>query len=45
VTNLPHAEVLREVFARMEELLNAYAQGSPRTDGHSNIVAAQSMFK
>jgi len=45
VTNLPQPEVLRQVFARMEELLNAYAEGAPRCDGHSNIVAAQSRFK
>ena len=45
VTNLPQPDVLRQVFARMEELLNAYAEGAPRSDGYSNIVAAQSRFK
>jgi alanine-synthesizing transaminase len=45
VTNLPQPDVLRQVFARMEELLNAYAEGAPRSAGHSNIVDAQTRFK
>jgi alanine-synthesizing transaminase len=45
VTNLPQPDVLREVFARMEEPLSAYAEGGPRSDAGSNIVDAQSRFK
>jgi alanine-synthesizing transaminase len=45
VTNLPQASVLREVFARMEELLSAYAEAPPRSAERSTIVAAQSRFK
>jgi len=45
VTNLPQPDVLRQVFARMEELLSAYAEGAPRSDAGSNVVAAQSRFK
>jgi alanine-synthesizing transaminase len=45
VTNLPQADVVRQVFARMEELLSAYAEGAPRPAAGSNIVDAQSRFK
>jgi alanine-synthesizing transaminase len=44
VTNLPQPDVLRQVFARMEELLSTYAEGA-RSDGSSNVVDAQSRFK
>jgi alanine-synthesizing transaminase len=45
VTNLPTPAVLRQVFARMEELLEAYATAAPRPGERGNIVAAQTRFK
>ena len=45
VTNLPTPAVLRQVFARMEELLSAYAATAPRHGERGNIVAAQTRFK
>jgi alanine-synthesizing transaminase len=49
VTNLPDAALLREVFARIEELLTSYAaaprQESPREAVTRNIVSAASRFK
>jgi alanine-synthesizing transaminase len=45
ITNLPQPAVLHQVFARMEELLAAYAAGAPREADRGNIVAAQSRFK
>jgi alanine-synthesizing transaminase len=49
VTNLPDAALLREVFARIEELLTSYAavprHDSPREAVTRNIVSAASRFK
>jgi alanine-synthesizing transaminase len=45
ITNLPEAAVLRRVFARIDELLQAYASGS-RESGKSDVVVdAKSRFK
>jgi alanine-synthesizing transaminase len=48
ITNLPDAPVLREVFARIEELL-AQQAGDPRTesgeDSAGKVVSARSRFK
>lgn len=43
VTNLPDATVLRDVFARMEELLAVYASSPRKTD--ANVLEAGSRFK
>ena len=46
ITNLPQPAVLRQVFARMEELLCAYAAAPPpKETGRSNVVDAQTRFK
>jgi alanine-synthesizing transaminase len=46
VTNLPDAVTLKDVFGRIEELLNAYA-ALPRTSGRAaaNVVSVASMVK
>lgn len=44
VTTLPDAATLRQVFARMEELLVSYADGSAK-GGSSNVVSAEARFK
>jgi len=44
VTNLPDAEVLRVVFARIEEVLAAYAS-APRAEPPQNVVEAQTRFQ
>lgn len=44
VTNLPDAAVLRDVFARMEELLASYAH-APRKPGDGRVVEAGNRFK
>jgi len=44
ITNLPDAALLREVFARMEELLTAYASAPPKTL-EGKVVEAGSRFK
>jgi alanine-synthesizing transaminase len=44
ITNLPDAGVLREVFARMEELLGRYAS-SPRRDAATHILDTGTRFK
>jgi alanine-synthesizing transaminase len=43
VTFLPEPSVLRDVFARIEELLRAYA-GAAR-EPHSNVLEAATRFK
>jgi alanine-synthesizing transaminase len=43
VTNLPDASVLRDVFARMDELLAVYASSPRKTD--ANVLEAGSRFK
>lgn len=47
ITNLPDAPTLHEVFARIEELLGAYARGEQRSGGaaRENVVSAESRFK
>jgi alanine-synthesizing transaminase len=47
ITNLPQPAVLRQVFARVDELLCAYAAAPPppKEVGRSNVVDAQSRFK
>ena len=49
ITNLPDAATLRDVFARIEELLDTYAAGSRENlaaEGTaSNVVSASSRFK
>jgi alanine-synthesizing transaminase len=49
VTNLPDAATLREVFARIEELLGTYAAAArhktPREETVRNVVTAASRFK
>jgi alanine-synthesizing transaminase len=46
VTNLPQPAVLREVFARIEELLCAYAAAPPaKASDRDNVVDAQTRFK
>ena len=49
ITNLPDAATLRDVFARIEELLGAYAAGARENlaaEGTaSNVVSATSRFK
>ena len=45
ITNLPQPAVLHDVFARMEELLAAYAAAGPGDAHPGNVVAAQSRFK
>ena len=44
VTTLPDPSTLRDVFGRIDELLQAYAN-SPKADGQTNVVAAGSRFK
>jgi alanine-synthesizing transaminase len=44
VTSLPDSATLKDVFARMDELLTAYAN-APRQTGASNVVKATSRFK
>ncbi|MGH8287247.1 MAG: aminotransferase class I/II-fold pyridoxal phosphate-dependent enzyme, partial [Steroidobacteraceae bacterium] len=44
VTNLPDAGILRQVFARIETLLAAYAN-APRALPADNVVAARDRFK
>ena len=44
VTNLPDEAVLRDVFARMEELLSTYASTS-RKPGEGKVVDAGNRFK
>jgi len=44
VTTLPDSSTLRDVFGRIDELLQAYAN-SPKADGQTNVVAAGSRFK
>lgn len=43
VTNLPDANVLNDVFARMEELLAVYASSTGKTG--ANVVKAEARFK
>jgi alanine-synthesizing transaminase len=47
ITNLPQPAVLRQVFARVDELLCAYAVAPPppKEVGRSNVVDAQARFK
>ena len=49
VTNLPDAATLREVFARIEELLGTYAAAArhktPREGSERHVVSAASRFK
>jgi alanine-synthesizing transaminase len=48
VTTLPDAAMLREVFARIEELLQSYAAAAPTgggAEGGNNVVEATSRFK
>lgn len=47
ITNLPDAATLREVFARIEELLGEYANGEHRAGeaGASNVLSAETRFK
>jgi len=49
VTNLPDAATLREVFARIEDLLGAYAaaarHSAPRDGAARNVVGGASRFK
>jgi alanine-synthesizing transaminase len=44
VTNLPDSAMLREVFARIDELLTSYAS-APAGHGTSNVVEAGARFK
>jgi alanine-synthesizing transaminase len=44
VTNLPDSAMLREVFARIDELLTSYAN-APAGHGTSNVVEAGTRFK
>jgi alanine-synthesizing transaminase len=44
ITNLPDAQTLREVFARIEELLGEYSSAS-RAGTSDNLVTAASRFK
>lgn len=44
VTNLPDPAMLREVFGRIDELLNSYLN-APSGQGKSNVVEAVSRFK
>jgi alanine-synthesizing transaminase len=44
ITNLPDANLLREVFVRMEELLGAYAS-APRRGAEGRVVEAENRFK
>jgi alanine-synthesizing transaminase len=44
ITNLPDAETLREVFARIEQLLCAYAARPPQA-ALSNVLPAAARFK
>jgi alanine-synthesizing transaminase len=44
ITNLPDAQTLREVFARIEELLGEYSSAS-RAGTSDNVVTAASRFK
>ncbi len=44
VTNLPDSAMLRDVFGRIDELLNSYAN-APSGQGKSNVVEAGSRFK
>jgi hypothetical protein len=44
VTNLPDSALLREVFARIDELLTSYAN-APAGHGTSNVVEAGGRFK
>ena len=42
ITNLPDAATLREVFARIEELLAEYARrGEPDVAGSGNVINAR----
>jgi alanine-synthesizing transaminase len=43
ITNLPDAKTLREVFARIEELLSAYAARAPQA-APSNVLPAAARF-
>ncbi|MGH8134082.1 MAG: aminotransferase class I/II-fold pyridoxal phosphate-dependent enzyme [Steroidobacteraceae bacterium] len=46
ITNLPDAGTVREVFARIEELLNEYAAGGDAGGARGgNVVSAESRFK
>jgi len=47
ITNLPDAATLREVFGRIEQLLDTYASAGQRSDGTAaaNVVTAESRFK
>jgi alanine-synthesizing transaminase len=45
ITNLPEAAVLRRVFARIDELLQAYASGSRESEKSDVVVDAKSRFK
>jgi len=47
ITNLPDAATLREVFGRIEQLLDTYASAGQRSDGTAaaNVVSAESRFK
>jgi alanine-synthesizing transaminase len=46
VTSLPDPQTLREVFARIEELLATYASAAAAGEGGSgNVVEATSRFK
>jgi alanine-synthesizing transaminase len=44
ITNLPDAATLREVFARIEQLLGEYSSAS-RAGTSDNVVTAASRFK
>ena len=44
VTTLPDPATLRVVFARIEDLLSAYAKGT-QDSGSSTVVDAQARFK
>jgi len=45
VTNLPDAGMLRAVFARIEDLLGAYASAPRHAVSGGNVVPAQNRFK
>ncbi|HEV2285954.1 MAG TPA: aminotransferase class I/II-fold pyridoxal phosphate-dependent enzyme [Steroidobacteraceae bacterium] len=47
ITNLPDAPTLREVFARIEELLGEYASGERRAGAADagNVLSAETRFK
>jgi alanine-synthesizing transaminase len=44
VTNLPDSAILRDVFGRIDELLNSYAS-APAGQGKGNVVEAGTRFK